>query len=1134
MGVMKSTAIAGMAVMLGISALPPVTLAQSTTGNPLVTGAIVRDYARITFYWPERIDMTATTNGKRLVVNFDRQVNPDFGTILRSLYPYVIKAELSANRRTIIFTMKAPYKIRSFITNSESGVDILDIHDSPSAPEQHVARSRPPAISQPEPETQPEPDAPRSPAVKPAVEAEPEKPAPTPKKPVIIEQPVTPKTEKAPPSTQQMPAPQKPAPQAPAVQKSIPAEETPKATPKIVQPAPEPAPAPKAAEKPVQAVPVVEVDETPLAPAPTAAVTAQAITPTAIAPSLQPEEPGAISGERVAVELTMVDKNPNLRFAFDDRIAAAAWQRDRTVMVLFDKPVTLTGLEAVKSGSNWLADIRQLGGERFTLLQMDLATDLVAKAFKDREGYGWQVQIFTHSMRPDISLEANILNVGGRNHVFIPITQAEEVITVKDPTLGGTLAVVPLYASGAGVFPPRGFAEFDLPATSQGIVVSSKSDELQVKRMDSGVHITTPNGLQVTESITAATVSGAKAADNREALFKPTLFPEREWKADDLPAFRERETYLLHVIASAADVATRNQNRLKLAQLYFAHEKYNETNALLSAIRRDDLDFFRHNKLAALEGASYLLNYRVQEAALALSSDTLDELEEGELLRKATSAQMGALEGPVPYLQYNDAYIRQYPSALRQRLALIAANNAILKEDYNNPARIFETLEEDKLSGEVAEYVNYLQAKLAAAAGRSAEAERIWGKQAANIMDRQFRARAEYSLVLLKLEQGSITPEEAIKRLDALRIVWRGDDLERSLLMVLGQLQVNQGNYWEGMKTWEELLQTYPNSPDAMNAYTRLAETFRSLFLDNGADSMEPVKMLALFSEFQELTPLGADGDKLAQKMVDRLVKMDLLDQAAARLDYQIQYRLKGEEKSRSGAQAAIIHLLNREPARALEALQKSREEDVPPALSLERNRIAAQALIDLNRIDQALTMVEGDYSADAENVRLEAYWTKEDWAYVIDIIELMLRKRQDLNAPFTEREGQRLLQLALAYIFVGEFDQLKYLRDAYAPLMDGNPYKEEFLFLTQDRIPTSSENFNKVIDGIGAIESFMDSYRERLEAGTISEAVGVVPAGEAAKAAPTEEAGNAPSNGEAVEATPAGDAQPPASPQTD
>lgn len=263
------------------------------------------------------------------------------------------------------------------------------------------------------------------------------------------------------------------------------------------------------------------------------------------------------------------------------------------------------------------------------------------------------------------------------------------------------------------------------------------------------------------------------------------------------------------------------------------------------------------------------------------------------------------------------------------------------------------------------------------------------------------------------------------------------------------------------------------------------------LFMEDGADSMEPVKALALYNEFQELTPLGADGNTLIQKMVDRLVAVDLLTEAAARLENQVQYRLEGEEKSRVGARLAVIYLLDREPEKALNALQQSRVDNVPASLSLERNRIAAQALVDLDRHAQALTMIEGDYSPDGENVRLETYWEKEDWPYVIDIIELMLRKRTDLDAPFTPQEGQRLLQLSLAYIFVGEFEQLQYLRDAYAPLMKGNPYEDEFLFLTQERIPTNNENFSKVSESITAIESFMDGYRAQLKEEGLSEAVG-------------------------------------------
>lgn len=1071
MGVLKHAAIlAGIVLTVGATTLPPsVGWAQSTLGNPMVTGNIIRDFARITFYWPEKIDMSATTSGKKLVVRFDRRVNPDFGEILRSMYPYVMKAELTGNQRTIIFTMKEAYNIRSFITDSESGVDILGIYDPAPAQQTATVASTPPPAPQPARATTPPP--PPEPVVTP--------PPPRAKPTNIPPRQATNSSRAVPVVDVQQVEVTPPAPQPPKPQPE------PKHPPEPTPPPPTPAPASveQAVPQPTPAPKTVTRDTAP--PVEAKALTLPQATMKAI------EDFGAVSGEKVAITHSVENKRSNLRFDFKERVAAASWQRGRTYMLLFAKPVTLIGLDAAKAeGSAWMTDIRQLGGKDFTLLQIDLNADVRLKTLKDREGYGWNARVFTRQTRPETTIPAEAKSVNGESHVFMPTTQSADIITIRDPIIGDILSVVPLYASSNGVFPPRGFIDFDLLKTTQGIVVSSKSDLLQVARQKNGVRISAQGGLFITEGISNAAIEGAAIMDARDEMFKSTLFPYADWKVDGLAAYHEREAYLLNRIVEAKNEAARNQHRLELAQLYFSQNMYNESNAVLNRIRREDLDFYRENKLAAQEGAGYLLNYRLPEAALSLSSDTLDGTQEGELLRKATSAVMGG-DDEVPYLQYNSSYIRQYPPALRQRLAIIAANQAIRKNDLRSPSEIFETLEDDKLSGEVADYVDYLKAKIAADSGRATDAEKIWKRLAAKLDDRQFRARSEYSLVLLGLEEGTLSPEEAIKRLDKLRIVWRGDDLERALLMVLGQLQINQGNYWEGMKAWEELLQYYPNSPDAIKAYQRLAETFRELYLHDSADKMDPVKALALYSEFQELTPLGEDGNTMIQNLVDRLVAIDLLDQGAARLENQIQYRLEGEEKSRVGARLAVIYLLNREPAKALSALQNSRVDDVPAGLSLERNRIAAQALIDLDRTDQALTMIEGDFSTDGENVRLEAYWEKEDWAYVIDIIELMMRKRTDLNAPFTAREGQRLLQLALAYIFVGEFEQLQYVRDAYAPLMEGNPYKDEFLFLTEERIQTSSENFGTVIDNIGSMESFMDGYRDRLKKGELSDAVG-------------------------------------------
>lgn len=1067
MGVLRQAAILlGMALIAGIATLLPSTgQAQTPSGNPLVTGSVVRDYARITFYWPEKIDMTATTNGNKLMVNFDRNVNPNFGELLTRLYPYVTKAELTANQRTIIFTMQKPYAIRSFITDSESGVDILGVYEDPNAPATNTTAA----------------SAAASPAAPAAAQPVVSPPAPR-------QKPAAPAREEATPA-----APQAMTEEAPAAPEPEPAPEPVPAEPVAPAPVAEtPAEAEPAAEQSIAEQPASTPEEEIIPPVEPQSTTAAPVEPVMTTTVARLQDFGAVSGENLAVELSLVNKQPHLRFPFKERVAAAVWQRGRTVMVLFNKPVTLTGLtNAEREGRSWLARAEQLGGSEFTLLRLDMVTDVYLQSFKDREGYGWQLRVSSNPTRPQETISPAINRSTGEAYIFLPVTDMGDTYRLRDPQVGDALDIIPLYASDKGISPPRGFVDVDLLATQQGIAISPKNDAVQVAQLDNGVRISMAGGLAITKDIDEAAVLAAGLRDARDELFKPSLFPNREWKVENVEEFRERETYLMQQITSAQNAYEKNQSRMALAQLYFTQERYNETLGVLNIIRRDDLDFFRDQKLAALEGAAYLLNYRIPEAALSFSSDTLDNMEEGELLRKAAAAALNRDAEPVPYMLYNDAYIRQYPPNLRQRIAIISANHAIQQGDFRNPADIFESLDEDKLSGEVADYIDYLKAKVAADAGRVQEAERIWSRLANKIEDRQFRARSEYSLVLMGLEEGTLSLEEAIRRLEALRIVWRGDDLERALLSVLGQLQVNQGNHWEGMKAWEELLQHYPNSPEALNSYQRLAENFRMLFLEDGADEMDQVKALALYNEFQELTPLGSEGNLVVQKLVDRLVGVDLLDEASARLEHQVQHRLQGEEKSRVGARLAVIHLLNRKPEEALSALQLSRVADVPASLSLERNRIAAQALIDLDRAEQALEMIEGDYSADGENVRLEAYWQKEDWAYVIDIIELMLRQRTDLNAPFTDREGQRLLQLALAYIFVAEYEQLQYLRDAYAPLMEGNPYEDEFLFLTQEQIPTNGENFSKVIEGIGAIESFMDGYRERLESGDLSETVG-------------------------------------------
>ena len=60
------------------------------------------------------------------------------------------------------------------------------------------------------------------------------------------------------------------------------------------------------------------------------------------------------------------------------------------------------------------------------------------------------------------------------------------------------------------------------------------------------------------------------------------------------------------------------------------------------------------------------------------------------------------------------------------------------------------------------------------------------------------------------------------------------------------------------------------------------AATFDSLFLAGKGDALPAIDALALFYDFRELTPIGRRGDEMIRRLADRLVSVDLLDQAAS------------------------------------------------------------------------------------------------------------------------------------------------------------------------------------------------------------------------------------------------------------
>src|ERR1700741_4830267 len=89
-------------------------------------------------------------------------------------------------------------------------------------------------------------------------------------------------------------------------------------------------------------------------------------------------------------------------------------------------------------------------------------------------------------------------------------------------------------------------------------------------------------------------------------------------------------------------------------------------------------------------------------------------------------------------------------------------------------------------------------------------------------------------------------------------------------------------------------LTAYPNSPHTISIQQEAGKTFDGLFLAGKADALPAIDALSLFYDFRDLTPIGRRGDEMIRRLAERLVSVDLLDQAADLLQYQVDNRLQG------------------------------------------------------------------------------------------------------------------------------------------------------------------------------------------------------------------------------------------------
>jgi tetratricopeptide (TPR) repeat protein len=801
---------------------------------------------------------------------------------------------------------------------------------------------------------------------------------------------------------------------------------------------------------------------TPLLPGKASAATATTATPVAA----KVVDPASIpAGPRVPVVVTRADAVATLRFSWPQDVApaAAVFTRAGYLWAVFDRDGQL---DFSRWGRNDGAPDARRPAPGVTVFRLKLADpDLVPVAARD--GAEWIVTLAPDAKRPQGPAVEVRKDNAGRTTLFVAVAEPGPTAAIADPDVGDTLIVVPLARAGLGIGAERRYAEMRLLPSAQGLVVEALADGITAQSAANGVEFAAASGLKL-------------SADARaEAPAKSTrIFDFEAWRklgggGDD--ARLELQNAVLQ-----ASAPQRNARRLDLARFHFARAAYPETLGVIEAIASDQRDAAEEPEVKAIRGAARLQMNDVAGASNDLMSPVFDGEREVAPWRGALAAAQRDWAGALRQFVRGESVLDRYPPALRIQFALAAAEAAL---EAGDPARARVHLQQVAAlspTGGAAERAAWLNARSLAAFQEYDAADAEW-KRAMRGGDPWVRSRARFDRADTLLAAGKITRPEAISELEKLEFAWRGDAFEYRTLKTLGELQIAEGDLRKGLTTLRKAVTNFQGQPDVGSVTSKMREAFIQFHADGRAAKMPTVTALGVFMEFRDLVPDGPVGDDIMGELVRRLVDVDLLDRAEEILADLADRRLNGSAESKARNQLGLVYLMDRKPAKALEALDRPLAADVDDETIAARRQLKARALTDLDHPADALKLLAADDTPEGANLRADLFWRIGEWKQAAAAFA-PLTARID-PAKMSESDTRLVMRKVIALALAGDGRALATENARFGAGIAATPYKDAFAMLTdpQQINPVNIRAIAGQISTADRFGAFLDSYRARL-----------------------------------------------------
>jgi tetratricopeptide (TPR) repeat protein len=747
-----------------------------------------------------------------------------------------------------------------------------------------------------------------------------------------------------------------------------------------------------------------------------------------------------------AVTLSAVRRSDGFRlmFGFDRPTPAALFRRADAVWLVFDSEKSVDVDAIRKEGGSLITDIDRRPVENGQAIRIRLTRpQLVSISAGEPDGFApvasgqrWMVTFADAVQKPSRALTAQ-RNVVDRNHasVTVPLAGTGRLHRIVDPDSGDALMVVTALPPAQGFVRHQEFVEFSLRESTHGVVVEPKADDIAVEVAPDKVTVTRPGGL---------TLSAANSGPERATTAARPIFDVETWQKDSNADFFQRLDELVDAASAAGNDDARTAARIDLARFYMARGFYYEAKAVLDLALSEQNPGQEDPVLLIVHSvASSLTNYTAA-ATRDLANPAIGANYDSQLWKALALARQRKWAEAREKFKNAQFAISALPLGLQRPIVADAMRASLEVGDYSGAAARSSDLDAIGIPDEMKPNVTVMRGRLSEALGRDKDALAQYEEAMAS-PDREAATEAQIHDIALRQKRAEIKPEEALRDLETLSVTWRGDRLEVQTLKMLMALYTDAGRYPEALAVAKTATKLEPDFVVSRQIQDSASALFAELFLGTKGDNLPPVDALAMFYDYRDLTPIGRRGDEMIRRLADRLVGVDLLDQAADLLQYQVDHRLEGAARAQVAARLAMVYLMNRKPDRAIAALRTTRIADLAGELRQQRLLLEARAQSDIGRRDLALDIISNLTGREAIRLRSDIYWASRRWRDASEQIELYYGDRWRDFKPLTSSEKSDIIRAVIGYALAEDALGLARFREKYAPLMSGAADKIAF-----------------------------------------------------------------------------------------